>query len=523
MSTKKALQFLNDQKLFYVLGSSKIKLGLSWKNKDQRYELECVYCRAIYSDSVTTNCFAGAKKGTTEDYTFLLCKNCGASQGTSDEPVKFKKTYNEYNVGPVPFPKKYFDVAKSYKGASEEVDAEIAALECYKDLPIDDTPEDEPCDCDLEDCENCNPPLGPIYLSVTDALIAAGLNPYDPNKRQGLVEFYASKRNATQHDYISFNKKHNGEKKKREKEVISTVDTSNLIKKIAENAQFGNSRDEYALEPIVNTLDALGVEVWENGTSLITIDERTGETVNITVENGTIVLTRKDGCVKMGIVTDDGIVQDETAEEVDFTDAMTEDEKKIFESYVNKKTGCCSEVNIHEYLKEIFDGYEHGQIPVNGVIDGVHYNGLIDGIVRAGSDDQDGRFNTGSASRPGMSAGKMGAFGQDSGGFRRSIIKPVVKGQRPLVIFEIKKRMKQIFSLEELTERKYDLCQMVLYKILTQQAATQGGSTKLVMVQSFGEDIEITRIPVETQLAILDQFRAGMASFKADIKKLKKL
>lgn len=497
MSTKKAITFLDDQKIFYILGSSKLRLGLSWKNKDQVYELECQYCQAVYSDSITSNLFAPARKGTMTEESFLTCKNCGVSQATSDDPIKFKKTSFEYNVGPVPFPKKMFEVLDAYKGAPEVVPKDIAALACYKELPIDDSPEPELCGCDVDECPDCYPPLGPIYLNVTDALIVSGLNPYEPNKRERLVEFYASKRLATQHDYINFNKKYNGDKRKKEKEVLANVDVSTLIKAIAEKAQFGDNRDEYALEPITNTLDALGIEVWENGTSITTIDERTNTTVTVKAEeSGTITLVREDGCVKTGTISQDGCVVDSVVDtSVDQTTEMSDDEKKIFESYVNKTTGCKSEVNIHEHLKEIFDGYEHGQIPVNGVIDGVHYNGLIDGIIRA----------------------EYG-FGGDS---NSNVIRPVVKGCRPVAIFEIKKRMKQIFSMEELIERKYDLCQIVLYKILTNQGAT-GDPTKLVIVQSFDQDIEILRVSTETQKLIFEQFQAGMTAFKTDIKKLKK-
>lgn len=496
MSTKKADSFLNDQGVFHVLGSSKLRMNLSWKNKDQIYDLECKFCQAVYSDTITTNQFGGSRKGTSTEKSILTCKNCGISQETSDSPIERKKNDYEHNIGSIPFANKIFEIVEAYKGAPEVVPEELTRLKNFKSLGIDDTPEPEPCGCDEEECENCFPPLGKIYLRVTDALIASGLNPYESEKRERLVEFYASRKNITQHEYIEFNKKYRRVITAKEKEVLTSVNRSDLIKSIACNAQFGNSRDEYALEPIANTLDALGIEVWENGTSLTTIDIRTNEKVTVEILDGNVTVTRADGCTKSGVIQNDEI-QDSAEEKKDPTAEMTDEDKKIYESYVNKETGCRSEVNIHEYLKDgLFENYEHGTIPVSGEFDGVYYNGEIDGIIRAE---------------------KTIPWGES----KKPVIKPIVKGKRPLVIFEIKKRMKKIFSMEELVERKYDLCQIVLYKILTQIAGT-GPPSKLVIVQSFGEDIDIQRVPVEIQVEILSQFRAGIEQFKLDIKKMKK-
>jgi hypothetical protein len=348
-----------------------------------------------------------------------------------------------------------FEVIDSYKGAPEEIPESIKGLSCYKETAIDDSPETERCGCDLDDCQDCFPDLGPIYLNVTDALIMSGLNPYDPEKRERMIEFYASRRNVTQQEYINFNRKYNGDRRKLEQEISDMyVDRSTKIKYIAKNAQFGNFRDEYALEPIVCTLDALGVEVWEEESSFTIIDDRTNQLIKVEVNaDKEFILTRADGCIKLGhIDPDTGMIVDEEEEEFDMAN-VKEEHQGILTSNINKIMGCGSEVNVQEYLKEEFENYEHGQIPVGGVIDGIHYNGLIDGIIRA-------EYGHG-----------VRTYTDKNGKTQQSPIQPVVKGFRPIAIFEIKKRTKKIFTMDELIERKYDLCQLVLYKILTNQGA----------------------------------------------------
>lgn len=245
-----AKAFLESQELFYVLDTSTLRLNLSWKNKDQVYELECRYCNAIYSDYVITNKFAGSRKAST---TFLVCKNCGSCQ--NDRGVYKKKFYRDYAAGDIAFPNKTFKKAKEYSFVEDSpaINEEITKLSCYKSLP----------ETMVTQKNGGNAPKTPntIFLCVTDALIASGLNPYEVSKRQRLIEFYATTKEVSHHDYAAFNSTHNKEKRHAERKVVEKIDKSTLIKSIAKDAQFGESKDVFAVESLEESMKTLGVHL----------------------------------------------------------------------------------------------------------------------------------------------------------------------------------------------------------------------------------------------------------------------
>jgi hypothetical protein len=168
------------------------------------------------------------------------------------------------------------------------------------------------------------------------------------------------------------------------------------------------------------------------------------------------------------------IIEDETPTLEEEKAALPEADAALLQSYVNKTTGCKSEINVHEYLATVFPNYlPQGKESVSGMVSGVHLYGFIDAV-----------------------SGK--------------------KGSAPDAVIEIKKRMKKIFSVEELEERRYDLCQLVLYKILTQQRYP-GSNPNIFLVQSLDEDISVEEIPFEIQKRIITQYYAGMREFKKEI------
>ena len=508
----KSKEFTELQKIFTVLPTSSLRPALSWKNKDQIYDLECKGCNAIYSDIIKTNRFTGPKKGSTET-SFLTCKNCGASQENIYAPVIIKKNYFEYSAGFLPFPKCKFPKVKVYR-IVESFDKNLLP----EGFLLDETPEFQIGGNFNSNSTGDNPkrvPLGSLFLNVTDALIASGLNPYEAEKREKLITFYRENTVRCYQDYANFNKVHNKEKRSAEKEVMSRFDKSDIIKKIAENAKFGDLCDNFALGTFKETLELLKqqvekLEVTEEleepqEKTQIFIDPGTNLKVIYNLENST--LTRSDGCVlkkeTVGITSIEipplkelqvllpeiplevletlsqeelleallaaGIVVQELEAEPK-TPILDETEQKIFDSFMNKTTGTKSEVNIQEYLGEIFDHYGKGP-SVSGNVEGFTINGILDGIVKP----------------------------------------PKTSGKSPILI-EIKKRVKKIFTVEELVERKYDLCQLVLYKILYGNT-----SAKLIIVQSFGEEISIERINTTIQKEIYRLFKAGIREFKKKI------
>jgi len=88
-----------------ILSTSKISLDKSFRHSDQRYDVQCKFCHAVYQDG-NDNAFGPTIRYKSQLSSLLSCENCGLRYDPLKGPVVFMRKLDKRNK---PFPKREID------------------------------------------------------------------------------------------------------------------------------------------------------------------------------------------------------------------------------------------------------------------------------------------------------------------------------------------------------------------------------------------------------------------------------